>query len=64
MRKQDAVLARAERDKWKKISKQHKNVKSQRVIPFGFCICKFYNNIIHIYGQREINCLNFTKYSS
>lgn len=26
MRKQDAVLARAERDKWKKISKQHKKM--------------------------------------
>ena len=31
--------------------------------PFGFSICKFYNNIIRIYRQREINCLNFTKYS-
>ena len=29
MRKQDAILARAERDKWKKISKQHKNVKTK-----------------------------------
>ena len=61
MRKQDAILARAERDKWKKISKQHKNVKPKG--PFGFSICKFYNNIIRIYRQREINCLNFTKYS-
>ena len=26
MRKQDAILARAERDKWKKISKQHKKM--------------------------------------
>ncbi|MBE5105021.1 ribosome small subunit-dependent GTPase A [Bacillus thuringiensis] len=26
MRKQDAILARAERDKWKKISKQHKKI--------------------------------------
>ena len=33
MRKQDAVLARAERDKWKKISKQHKKCKNQRYIP-------------------------------
>ncbi len=63
MRKQDAILARAERDKWKKISKQHKkNVKNQRG-PLVFSICKFYNNIIRIYRQREINCLNFTKYS-
>ena len=31
MRKQDAVLARAERDKWKKISKQHKNVKTKGI---------------------------------
>ena len=63
MRRQDAILARAERDKWKKLSKQHKKCKNQRV-PFGFSICKFYNNIIYIYRQREINCLNFTKYSS
>lgn len=35
MRKQDAILARAERDKWKKISKQHKKCKNQRG-PFGF----------------------------
>ena len=33
MRKQDAILARAEREKWKKISKQHKNVRNQRNIP-------------------------------
>ena len=26
MRKQDAILARAEREKWKKISKQHKKM--------------------------------------
>lgn len=26
MRKQDAILARAERDKWKKLSKQHKKM--------------------------------------
>ena len=56
MRKQDAILARAERDKWKKISKQHKK-------GLWFSICKFYNNIIRIYRQKEINCLNFTKYS-
>ena len=33
MRKQDAILARAERDKWKKISKQHK--KNQRPLWFS-----------------------------
>ena len=61
MRKQDAILARAERDKWKKISKQHKKCKTKG--PLWFFYYKFYNNIIHIYRQREINCLNFTKYS-
>lgn len=64
MRKQDAVLARAERDKWKKISKQHKKCKKPKVYSFGFYICKFYNNIIQIYRQIEFICLNFTKYSS
>lgn len=29
-----------------------------------FYICKFYNNIIHIYRQKELICLNFTKCSS
>ena len=62
MRKQDAVLARAERDKWKKISKQHKNVKP-KVYSFGFTFVN-YNNIIQIYRQIEFICLNFTKYSS
>ncbi len=62
IRKQDAILARAERDKWKKLSKQHKNVKPKGH-PLVF-YCKFYNNIIYIYRQREVNCLNFTKYSS
>ena len=63
MRKQDAVLARAERDKWKKISKQHKKCKTKGIF-LWFYICKFYNNIIQIYRQIEFICLNFTKYSS
>ena len=36
MRKQDAILARAERDKWKKISKQHKNVKPKEPLWFFY----------------------------
>ena len=36
MRKQDAILARAERDKWKKISKQHKNVKPKGPLWFFY----------------------------
>ncbi|MGR5867581.1 hypothetical protein ACT7C5_02220 [Bacillus pacificus] len=30
IRKQDAILARAERDKWKKISKQHKKCEKSK----------------------------------
>ena len=40
MRKQDAVLARAERDKWKRFLNSIKNVKP-KVYSFGFYICKF-----------------------
>ncbi len=36
MRKQDAILARAERDKWKKLSKQHKKNVKTKGCPFGF----------------------------
>lgn len=38
MRKQDAVLARAERDKWKKISKQHKKCKKPKGGSLGFLL--------------------------
>ena len=50
MRKQDAILARAERDKWKKISKQHKNVK-----PKGPLVFLFVNFIIilFVYIDKE-----------
>ena len=36
MRKQDAILARAERDKWKKISKQHKKCKTKGPLWFFY----------------------------
>ena len=50
MRKQDAILARAERDKWKKISKQHKNVKPKG--PFGFLFVNFII-ILFVYIDKE-----------
>ena len=61
MRRQDAILARAERDKWKKLSKQHKNVKPKGAL--WFSIINFII-ILFIYIDKENNCLNFTKYSS
>lgn len=65
MRKQNIILARAERDRWKKVSKQHKKCKKPKgLFLWFFCICKFYNNVIRIYRQKKLICLNFTKCSS
>ena len=62
MRKQDAILARAERDKWKKVSNNIK-CKTKGIFLWFFTFVN-YNNIIQIYRQIEFICLNFTKYSS
>ena len=60
MRKQDAISPEQSVINGRKFLN---NIKCKTKGPFGFSICKFYNNIIRIYRQREINCLNFTKYS-
>lgn len=47
----------------RKFLNNNKKIVKTKGAPLVFSICKFYNNIIRIYRQREINCLNFTKYS-
>lgn len=51
IRKQDAILARAERDKWKKLSKQHKKCKNQRV-PLWFFLFVNFIIILFIYIDK------------
>ncbi|BCD17144.1 ribosome small subunit-dependent GTPase A [Bacillus cereus] len=53
MRKQDAVLARAERDKWKKISKQHKKCEKSKGDSLWLFVFVNFIIILFIYMDKE-----------